>query len=442
MRYKFAALISLATLAGAFVFAGCATTGNEGQAQASQRQATETTRTANLKSPQSKPEWLIPGNTGSASDSSEFEIVSTEIKKLVKGLEYSDKVAEEFTQMVSGWKNKHGESVLIAWKHRLTQARQDYQRANISKARLAIIERDVVKDLTRIQKEVSFDYSFDLDDVIRSKFDLADVIRSKQAQCLGCSQLVFIVGNSVGLPVQAISVFKGRTGLLWAGNEAHVACIVNLSDGRSMMVDLAGAGLAGARSFVSEPFIIDEKFRRVGNYLELKDETSPLRIHRRIQVLDRAGLVSAIYSNRGVVSDRLRQYAQAISDYNKAIELNPKNAEAYDNRGVTYAKSGLFTQAISDFNKAIDLNPQFANAYNNRGNAYGNLGQHAQAISDCNKAIEIVPKLAEAYITRGLGYFFLRKPEEAKKDLLKAVELKPALKPRVEQISHRFKLNL
>jgi len=34
--------------------------------------------------------------------------------------------------------------------------------------------------------------------------------------------------------------------------------------------------------------------------------------------------------------------------------------------------SGLYDRAISDFNKAIEIDPKHAKAYNNRGNAYNN----------------------------------------------------------------------
>lgn len=35
-------------------------------------------------------------------------------------------------------------------------------------------------------------------------------------------------------------------------------------------------------------------------------------------------------------------------------------------------KNGLYDRAISDFNRAIEIDPKHADAYNNRGNAYYN----------------------------------------------------------------------
>jgi len=81
-----------------------------------------------------------------------------------------------------------------------------------------------------------------------------------------------------------------------------------------------------------------------------------------------------------------------------------EDAETYFNRGNDYLNSGNYSWAISDYNKAIELDPKFAEAYYNRGLAYDYLGDSSRAISDYNKAIELNPKDADAYYNRGLAY--------------------------------------
>jgi tetratricopeptide (TPR) repeat protein len=44
-------------------------------------------------------------------------------------------------------------------------------------------------------------------------------------------------------------------------------------------------------------------------------------------------------------------------------------------------------RAIADYDKAIAINPRHADAYVNRGNAYGEKGQTDGAIADLDKAI-------------------------------------------------------
>ena len=54
------------------------------------------------------------------------------------------------------------------------------------------------------------------------------------------------------------------------------------------------------------------------------------------------------------------------------------------NQGVENSKLQQYDKAITDYNKAIELDPKYAMAYNNRGFAYGKLQQYDKAIADCN----------------------------------------------------------
>lgn len=71
---------------------------------------------------------------------------------------------------------------------------------------------------------------------------------------------------------------------------------------------------------------------------------------------------------------------QAINDFDRATELNPKYAEAYNNRGNAYKLLDNQKQAISDYDRAIEISPNFAEAYYNRGIIYNRLGNQRQAI--------------------------------------------------------------
>ncbi len=101
--------------------------------------------------------------------------------------------------------------------------------------------------------------------------------------------------------------------------------------------------------------------------------------------MERVSGDAAGYTLRGVVYFEKGQYDDAISDYTKALEINPRYAVAFNNRGNAYQGKGQYDQAISDYNKALEINPRFALAYYNRGLAYARKGQHDQAISDYNK---------------------------------------------------------
>jgi tetratricopeptide (TPR) repeat protein len=152
------------------------------------------------------------------------------------------------------------------------------------------------------------------------------------------------------------------------------------------------------------------------------------------------------YNTRGLAHKRKGQLDQAISDYNKAIEINPRHAEAYVNRGVAYymkgehdyftrlkklqlARSAVadsnYNQAISDCTKAIEIDPRIAEAYYSRGRAWAMKDDYDEAISDYNKAIEIDPRIAEAYYSRGRAWAMKDDYDEAISDYNKAIEIDP-----------------
>ena len=129
--------------------------------------------------------------------------------------------------------------------------------------------------------------------------------------------------------------------------------------------------------------------------------------------------------NRANSYDNKGEYDRAIQDYDKAIELNPNDAEAYNNRGVAYENKEEYDRAIQDFDKAIELNPNDAEAYRNRGIAYEHKEEHDRAIQDFDKAIELDPNDAEAYRDRGIAYEHKEEFDRAIKDYDKAIELNP-----------------
>lgn len=59
------------------------------------------------------------------------------------------------------------------------------------------------------------------------------------------------------------------------------------------------------------------------------------------------------------------KFAAAISDFSRAIELLPHNADFYHNRGFCYRKQGNFAAAISDYTRALLQDPNhFKSTYN------------------------------------------------------------------------------
>ena len=130
-----------------------------------------------------------------------------------------------------------------------------------------------------------------------------------------------------------------------------------------------------------------------------------------------------IVYNRGVYLQLQEQQEEAISQFDEAIQLDPRHVGAYNNRGIAYQNLGQYDQAIQDYDEAIRLNPQNTMTYNNRGSVYHTLGQHRRAIQDYDEAIRLSPQLAAAYNNRGGAYARLGQAANAKADQEKACQL-------------------
>ncbi|HET6977225.1 MAG TPA: toll/interleukin-1 receptor domain-containing protein [Pyrinomonadaceae bacterium] len=131
------------------------------------------------------------------------------------------------------------------------------------------------------------------------------------------------------------------------------------------------------------------------------------------------------YLNRGKECNKAKDYDCAITNYTKAIQLNPRYVEAYYQRGVSYDDKRDYVAAIKDYDEAIKLEPQFAEAYFNRGAANDSLQDNDAAIRDYTKAIELKPRFKPAYTNRGSAFAEKEDFDSAIKDYNTAISLDP-----------------
>ncbi|MBT8719488.1 tetratricopeptide repeat protein [Brachyspira hyodysenteriae] len=131
------------------------------------------------------------------------------------------------------------------------------------------------------------------------------------------------------------------------------------------------------------------------------------------------------YFFRGLTKTGLKLYEEAIEDFNEAIKLNLKNWESYFARGVSKSSLKLYEEAIEDFNKSIELNSDNEEAYFNRGIAKVKLARYEEAIVDFNKTIKLNPKNEKAYFNRGIAKIESKKYGKDIEDFNKAIELNP-----------------
>src|SRR6266496_5648455 len=186
----------------------------------------------------------------------------------------------------------------------------------------------------------------------------------------------------------AIADFTSAIGL----NEKLAIAYKNRGDAKQAKGDAAGANEDLKRAGELDPQLRDE-------------ESSADSIDRGIdkgKEKESAASVEDFFKRAGV-KKAAGDLDGAIADYDRAIQLDPKDAAIYNNRGLAKQEKGDLDAAIVDFNLAIQLNPKDAVACSNRGNAKRDKGDLDGAILDYNRAIRFDPKYAYAYYNRGLA---------------------------------------
>lgn len=132
----------------------------------------------------------------------------------------------------------------------------------------------------------------------------------------------------------------------------------------------------------------------------------------------------AFYQKRASENAVKGEYDLAISDYNEAIKLNPKEVSLFINRGRTHQNKKNYDLAIADYNTAIELNPKEATAYYNRGDSHEKKGNAQQAMGDYQKVLELDANNESAKINLKRLQAEQLKVEQAKAEQLKAEQLK------------------
>jgi tetratricopeptide (TPR) repeat protein len=332
------------------------------------------------------------------------DALANDIRQAVRDLNYPSKTADDVARMVSGWN-------LDRLRQRLATARDDLQLGKIDKARVAQVEEHITRELSQtIASKITFDLP---------AFSLSDVVTRRKTNCLGYAQLVYVLGNSIGLTTKAAQIGELARRAPAPASWGHIACLVELTDGTTVMVEVSIAN-----KFVSKPFILPETFVEGHYYSTLKDKSNPLGIHPSIRILNRNGLIAAVYTSQGNTYTEAGQHDRALTYHRRAIELDPTQADPYTNRANSYLALRQYSEAMADFDKAVEIHPGEL-AFFNRGTALHLTEQHGKAISDLTRAIELRPKYREAYLNRGSAHLALGKYEEAVSDYTSGIEIEP-----------------
>ncbi|MHC1743412.1 MAG: tetratricopeptide repeat protein [Syntrophobacteraceae bacterium] len=134
-----------------------------------------------------------------------------------------------------------------------------------------------------------------------------------------------------------------------------------------------------------------------------------------------------LHHYRGVTHARMGHQAEALIDYERAIELDCNFASPHLGRAEILFAQGHRDNALADLRSAVAIDPNFTEAHFLMGVVYGDMGNNKRAIDSFTAAIALDTDLAMAYAHRGDTYGKMGYHKLAFKDFNRAISLDGSL---------------
>ncbi|MDQ1036894.1 tetratricopeptide (TPR) repeat protein [Streptomyces sp. V3I8] len=135
---------------------------------------------------------------------------------------------------------------------------------------------------------------------------------------------------------------------------------------------------------------------------------------------DTAGRALA-HTLRGRELRHAGEYRQALAEYDRALELDPRLARAHYGRGFTHHLLGDFPAALAALDRADELAPGTAWIIAGRAEAYRLAGRFEEAVADFDRAVALDPAAAGPLAGRAVCRHALGRYDEALADFDRAL---------------------
>ena len=130
-------------------------------------------------------------------------------------------------------------------------------------------------------------------------------------------------------------------------------------------------------------------------------------------------------SNLATSLNVIGNHQESLEAQEKAIKLDPNNADFWYNAGNILCDLGKFEESFKYYEKALNLNPYSDQTLNNYGKALLDLKRFSESINYFDQAIRLNPDFLECLINKGIGLKELKRFDEAIHCFDKALNLKP-----------------
>lgn len=157
-------------------------------------------------------------------------------------------------------------------------------------------------------------------------------------------------------------------------------------------------------------------------------EEAERHYRRGVGILERQGRTTralAMRTNLGLVLDRMKRTEEAKTEIDKVLRDCPEYAPAHRSLGSLHLAQGRLDAAWSEFQRATELDPHDADAWAGRAYADQLRDLWDDAVAEYSQAIRLCPSDGPSHRGRGVCLANLERLDEAMRDFDRAIALSP-----------------
>jgi tetratricopeptide (TPR) repeat protein len=128
----------------------------------------------------------------------------------------------------------------------------------------------------------------------------------------------------------------------------------------------------------------------------------------------------------GLLSNGSGKYDRAITEFRRAIELDPTTDDAYIGLAQAFTKLNQLDEAEKTFQRLIELRPQYYRGYNSLGSFYLQQAQYEKAVPMFAKVSELAPESFRGYSNLGATYLFMGRDADAITMFERSIRIRPS----------------
>jgi eukaryotic-like serine/threonine-protein kinase len=125
------------------------------------------------------------------------------------------------------------------------------------------------------------------------------------------------------------------------------------------------------------------------------------------------------------MNQRTGAYAEALSEFQRSLQLDPKNVEAFLGLGRTYNSLGRTAEAEQAFRHAIEISPACWSCYNLLGAFLYGHARYGEAAQAWERVTQLTPDNVWGYLNVGAAYLNLGQFGQANEYFRRGLELAP-----------------